>query len=111
VKPRHAADTPATPIEGARDTALKLMVGEEDGAPNFVLRRIEMEPGGGMPLHTNDVEHVQYVLSGNARVTVGDEVHEVGADMSLFIPAGVPHAYQPVGDEPFVFLCAIPRSS
>ena len=110
MNPRHVDDTPAVPIEGARDTALRLMVGEADGAPNFVLRRIDMQPGGGMPLHTNDIEHVQYVLSGRAKVTVGDVVHEVGSDTSLFIPAGVPHAYEPIGDEPFVFLCAIPRA-
>ena len=26
-----------------------------------------MEPGGGMPMHTNEVEHEQYVLRGSAR--------------------------------------------
>ena len=62
-----------------------------------------------MPLHTNDVEHEQYVLRGRARVVIGDVVAEVTKDDVVFIPAGVPHSYATVGDEPFEFLCAVPN--
>jgi quercetin dioxygenase-like cupin family protein len=68
-----------------------------------------MEPGGGMPLHTNTVEHQQYVLGGRARVVIGDEVHEVGKDDVVFIPGGVPHSYEAMGDDPFEFLCIVPN--
>jgi quercetin dioxygenase-like cupin family protein len=66
-----------------------------------------MGAGGGMPRHTNLVEHQQYVLRGRARITIGSDVHEVGADDTLFIPAGVPHSYE-VLDGPFEFLCIVP---
>lgn len=108
MKPRPSSEVPARPVEGGERVLMQMLVGEADGAPNFVLRKFTMSPGGGMPLHTNDVEHVQYVLSGRAHVTIGDEVHDVGAGMSLFIPAGVPHAYETTGDEAFEFLCAVP---
>ena len=36
--------------------------------PHFAMRRFTMGEGGGMPLHTNRVEHEQYVLAGRARV-------------------------------------------
>jgi quercetin dioxygenase-like cupin family protein len=68
-----------------------------------------MEPGGGMPLHTNVVEHQQYVLRGKARVMIGDETMEVQKDDAVFIPGGVPHSYQALGDEPFEFLCIVPN--
>lgn len=111
MRPRPSSDVPARAVEGGEGVTMQMLVGESDGAPNFVLRKFTMAPGGGMPLHTNDVEHVQYVLSGRARVTVGDEVHDVTAGMSLFIPAGVPHAYATEGGEPFEFLCAVPRTA
>jgi quercetin dioxygenase-like cupin family protein len=62
-----------------------------------------------MPLHTNVVEHEQYVLGGRARVVLGDDVLEVQKDDVVFIPGGVPHAYQALGDEPFEFLCMVPN--
>ena len=38
-------------------TQTQVLIGEKDGAPNFSLRRFIMGEGGGMPRHTNTVEH------------------------------------------------------
>jgi quercetin dioxygenase-like cupin family protein len=84
------------------------LLGPEDGAPNFAMRRFVMGPGGGMPRHTNTVEHEQYVLGGRARVSIGSEVHEVSAGNVLYIPAGAPHHYE-VLEAPFEFLCVVPN--
>jgi quercetin dioxygenase-like cupin family protein len=108
---RSARDLPAETVGAGRGTRRQVLIGPDD-APNFALRRFVMEPGGGMPRHTNAVEHEQYVLRGRARVGIGDEVYEVGADDVVFIPAGVPHFYEALGDEgdePFEFLCVVPN--
>jgi quercetin dioxygenase-like cupin family protein len=68
-----------------------------------------MQPGGGMPRHTNTVEHEQYVLRGRAKIGIGEEIVEVRPGSVLFIPAGTPHWYRVEGDEPFEFLCAVPN--
>jgi quercetin dioxygenase-like cupin family protein len=104
---RPADAVPFTPIAAGRGTALQVLVGPQQGETDFVLRRFRMDAGGGMPLHTNLVEHQQYVLRGRARLCIGDAWHEVGADDTTFIPAGVPHAYE-VLDGPFEFLCVVP---
>jgi quercetin dioxygenase-like cupin family protein len=103
-----AAAAPANAVKGGTAAAMQVLVGPEQGAPNFVLRRFVMGAGGGMPFHTNEVEHEQYVLRGRARIRVGDAVHEVGPDHTLYIPAGVPHSYE-VLDAPFEFLCIVPN--
>ncbi len=90
-------------------TAMQVLVGPPDGAPNFALRRFIMGEGGGMPRHTNLVEHEQYVLTGRARITIGAEVHEVASGNTLYIPAGVPHSYEVV-EAPFEFLCVVPNA-
>ena len=96
------------PVAAGRATEVQVLVGPGDGAPNFALRRFIMGKDGGMPRHTNEVEHEQYVLAGRARVTVGGEVHEVSAGSALYIPARVPHSYQVI-EEPFEFLCVVPN--
>ncbi len=90
-------------------TRMRLLIGPDDGAPHFALRRFTMEAGGGIPLHTNDVEHEQYVLRGRALMTLGAETREVGPDDALYIPAGTPHAYE-VLEGPFEFLCVVPNA-
>lgn len=90
-------------------TERQVLIDAQDGAPHFALRRFIMGEGGGMPRHTNAVEHEQYVLRGRARVGVGDAVYEVAADDVLFIPAGTPHFYEVV-EAPFEFLCVVPNA-
>ncbi len=91
--------------KGARS---QVLLGPDDGTPHFAMRRFQMDVGGGMPLHTNTVEHEQFVLRGRARIRIGERIHEVGPEDVLFIPAGVPHAYE-VLEGPFEFLCMVPN--
>jgi quercetin dioxygenase-like cupin family protein len=105
---RSVDSHPRTPVAAGRETEVQVLIGPDEG-PNFALRRFIIQPGGGMPLHTNLVEHEQYVLRGRASVRIGDEVHEVEANDVVYIPAGVPHSYDARGDEPFEFLCSVPN--
>ena len=105
----RAAEVEATPVAAGTATAVQVLVGPADGAPNFALRRFVMGAGGGMPRHTNLVEHEQYVLAGRAKVTVGDTEHEVSTGHALYIPAGTPHSYR-VLEAPFEFLCIVPNA-
>ena len=107
---RRADSLPAEEVKAGTGTTRQVLIGPEQG-PNFALRRFIMQPGGGMPRHTNTVEHEQYVLRGAARITLGDEVHQVKAGDVVFIPAGQPHSYQAEGDEPFEFLCVVPNKA
>ena len=105
---KHADDVPADPVRAGSGTVRQVLIGPDEG-PNFAMRRFIMEPGGGMPKHTNTVEHEQYVLRGHARMGIGDEVIELRRDDVIFIPAGVPHWYESLGPEPFEFLCVVPN--
>ena len=106
---RPSSAIPAEIVPAGQGTTRRVLVGPDEG-PNFALRKFSMEPGGGMPLHTNAVEHEQYVLGGRARVVIGDEVVEVEKDDVVFIPAGVPHSYEALGKDPFEFLCVVPNA-
>ncbi|MBI4520736.1 MAG: cupin domain-containing protein [Gemmatimonadetes bacterium] len=105
---KSAKQVELSEVKAGKATRFQVLVGPDDGAPNFVLRRFVMGQGGGMPKHTNEVEHEQYVLRGRARILVGDRTHEVGPDDSLYIPAGTPHSYDVI-EAPFEFLCVVPN--
>jgi quercetin dioxygenase-like cupin family protein len=62
-----------------------------------------------MPYHTNSVEHEQYVINGQARVMIDGEEFTAKKDDILFIPAGVAHSYEVLGDEDYEFLCSVPN--
>jgi quercetin dioxygenase-like cupin family protein len=105
---KHVRDVEAQVVKAGEKTTIQVLISAQEG-PNFALRRFVMEPGGGMPEHTNTVEHEQYVLRGHASIGIGDEAFDVRAGDVVFIPQGVPHWYQNVGEENFEFLCIIPN--
>lgn len=104
---RHVDALPAEKVNAGTGTTRQVLIGPDEG-PNFAMRRFIMEPGGGMPMHTNKVEHEQYVLRGSARVQIGDDVHQVKAGDVVYIPGGVAHNYQADADG-FEFLCVVPN--
>ncbi|MGH7541402.1 MAG: cupin domain-containing protein [Gemmatimonadota bacterium] len=105
---KRVDEVPLEAVSAGSGTQRQVLIGPDE-APNFALRRFVMQPGGGMPKHTNTVEHEQYVLRGRARVGVGDVVHEVGPGDVLYIPPGTPHWYEAGAGEPFEFLCVVPN--
>ena len=58
-------------------------------------------PGDGPPLHTHaNEDESMYVLDGEVRFKLGDEIHAAPAGSFVFIPRGTPHTWQNVGDGP-----------
>ena len=106
---KAAGSIPLRAVTAGVATRSHVLIGPDDGAPHFAMRRFVMEVGGGMPRHTNTVEHEQFVLRGRGRVVVGDEEHDVGPGDVLLIPAGTPHSYE-VLDAPFEFICIVPNA-
>lgn len=89
-------------------TFKQILISSSEG-PNFAMRKFSIEPGGYMPLHTNSVEHEQYIISGKAEVQIDNEIIIVQQNDAVYIPAGVKHNYRTIGDEPFEFICIVPN--
>jgi quercetin dioxygenase-like cupin family protein len=105
---KQAQIVEAQVVKAGEKTTIQVLISAQEG-PNFAMRRFIMEPGGGMPEHTNTVEHEQYVLQGHARIGIGTETFDVRRGDVVFIPEGVPHWYKNAGEETFEFLCIIPN--
>ena len=59
------------------------IVGEKTGATNLTVRRIEVAPGGSVPLHIHpNSEEGMLVLEGELEATVADQVTVVGINRS-----------------------------
>lgn len=74
---------------------------------DFIVRKVTLENGGSMPNHTNEIQHQQYVLNGEARVVIGNEEYHAKEGDFLYIPAGIAHYYEACYNKPYEFLCMI----
>lgn len=106
---RRSEDITYVPIDAADGLAKGVLIGPDEAAPNFALRRFTLAPDARVPKHTNQVEHEQYVLTGEYVVGLDEEEYIVGPGDSLLIPAGTVHWYRNEGEESAAFLCAVPN--
>lgn len=58
----------------------------------------KIAPGDRIPLHEHTVEEVFFLDAGELEVRLGQERRSVGPGAVVFIPAGVAHGFENVGD-------------
>src|SRR3954454_14534776 len=83
----------ATPSRGSTDTSVWL---------------VEITPGTAPTPHRLPREEVFVALAGRAHVQLDGDVSVAEAGDAIVVPAGVPFALAPAGDEPRRALCCLP---
>src|SRR5262249_16295002 len=90
------------------DATKQVIVGEDDGAKNFVMRYFTIPPHGFSNLDYHPHDHGVVVISGRARVMLGERFEEVGPGDAVYIPGYERHQFENLTDDLFTFLCVIP---
>lgn len=89
-------------------TTGKVLVGPQEGAPDFRIRYFRVEPGGNTSLDRHPHDHGVLILHGQATVLLGDREVTVGPRDVVYVPGDEVHQFRAVGEEPLGFLCVIP---
>lgn len=106
---RNIDQIPMEPVQmsGADGAAMAVMVGREDGAPNFALRHIKVDSGGHTPRHSHDYEHEVFIVSGGGTVLLEGREQPIRAGDVVYVPAEEEHQFKASG-EGLRFLCLVP---
>ncbi len=101
----------AVDMDGIKGVTKQLVLGSGDGVPNFSFRVFTVEPGGHTPLHRHEVEHLNFILSGEgALMDENGRANDLAGGDFAFVPPHETHQFRNSGDEPFVFICAVPKA-
>lgn len=102
------ADTTFINNDVAKEVTGRVVIGKDDGAPNFCMRVFSIAPGGHTPRHSHDWEHEILVHSGKGHIYQQGAWVDVAAGNVIFIPGGEEHQFRNESDDDFVFACLIP---
>ena len=102
---KGSSDFETSEIPKTVNAKIAVLTPNED--KDFLVRKVTLEKGGSMPNHTNEIQHQQYVLKGEAKVVIGKEEYHAKQGDFLYIPAGVSHYYEACYDNEYEFLCMI----
>ena len=98
-------------LEGVAGITKQLVFGSADGVPNFSLRVFTLDPGGHSPHHRHDVEHLNFIISGQGALMDGkgnSNPLQTG-DFAFVAPQDIHQFRNTSKTEPLVFICAVPK--
>ena len=94
---------------GSEKTTIQVFISDEE-APNFIMRRFEIQPGGKIGVHDHPWEHEMFVLEGKMQlINAKGDKKEVHAGEFIFMPPNEPHGYINSADQQVSFICVIPK--
>ena len=113
MKISHYSTIPPVAMKGeqVKNVAGRVLIGRQDGAENFTMRRFEIGPDGFTPRHSHDWEHEVWILEGEGEVMIQDQWHALKPGTAVFVPAGVEHQFRNGADQNFAFLCLVPSKA
>ncbi len=106
----ESIDSQKVVMEGAEGCVMRVLIGPDDGAPNFTMRQFEVAPGGHTPLHTHPYEHEVYILAGEGFVIRDGQAQPLRPGMIVFVPPGAIHQFRASDTSSLTFLCLIPNA-
>ena len=84
------------------------LIGPPDGAARYRVRYFRVEPGARTVLERHPHDHGVVIQEGRARVTLGDQQHDLGPGDAAYVAGGELHCFEALGDEPLGFICVAP---
>jgi quercetin dioxygenase-like cupin family protein len=84
------------------------LIGPADGAAAYRVRYFRVQPGARTALERHPHDHGVVIEEGRARVTLGDERHELEPGDVVYVAGGELHCFEALGDEPLGFVCVAP---
>ena len=84
-----------------------LLSADRTPTTSMTLGVAEIKPGGRASLreHRHAQPEIYYILSGVAKMTIGDETRDVGPGDAIAIPPGAEHTIRNTGPDVLKFLC------
>ena len=96
-------DVPAEP-GGADGLTMRWVINASQGATNFAMRVLELEPGKTSPFHQHDNEHEVFVLAGEGEVETLEGSNSIKAGSVVFVPDRESHQFRNTGKEVMRFI-------
>lgn len=104
LSPKHILSSACAEADSVFDSELRAHSGLLVDGEHIQLLWVKFDPEGSYPLHSHPHEQISVVLQGRMRLTVGDEVEEIGPGDMWYAPANVLHGGELLGKEPVVFV-------
>ena len=87
----------------------RVVIGPDEGAPNFIMRIFDVEPGFSSQYHDHPWEHEIFIMNGQGTIkNAVEEENPIKEGDTIFIPPNEKHSLINTGKITLRFMCLIP---
>jgi len=95
-------------IEAAPGVIMHVVAGPAEGAPAFVMRVFEIQPGCCTPHHAHPWEHEMFIVSGKGMMVSGENRTPLRDGDALMVLPDELHSIVNTGNELLKLVCMVP---
>jgi len=106
MKIQHCRDVAGN--ETAPGVVMRVVAGPAEGAPTFVMRVFEIEPGSATPHHTHAWEHEMFVVRGEGTLKSGNTETPLKEGDAVTVLPGERHGVFNTGRKLLTIICVVP---
>ena len=95
-------------VEAAPGVLMHVVAGPNEGAPTFVMRVFEIQPGSAIPSHNHPWEHELFVVSGKGTFKSGSLNTPIEDGDAIMVLPDEPHSFVNTSEEILRIICMVP---
>ena len=95
-------------IDAAPGVVMRVVAGQNEGAPTFVMRVFEIQPGGATPHHTHPWEHEIFIVSGQGTLKSNETEKPLNQGDAVMVLPDEPHSFVNTSNELLTVICVVP---
>lgn len=94
--------------DAAPGVVMHIVSGVDEGAPTYVMRVFEIQPGSATPHHTHPWEHEMFVVDGEGTLVSGDNRISLKQGDAVTVLPDEKHCISNTGNSLLTFICTVP---
>ena len=87
---------------------MRVVAGPAEGAPTFVMRVFEIQPGSAIPSHNHPWEHELFVVSGEGTFISDNSSTPIKDGDAIMVLPDEMHNFTNTGDDILRIICVVP---
>jgi quercetin dioxygenase-like cupin family protein len=95
-------------INAAPGVVMRVVAGTAEGAPTFVMRIFEIQPGSGTPHHTHPWEHEVFLVEGQGALKSGNTEKPLKEGDAVMVLPDEMHSFLNTGKDMLRIICVVP---
>jgi quercetin dioxygenase-like cupin family protein len=106
---KELGNVPSFTVDGFDGIKKQIVLGDDDGSSEMIMRHFALEPGASTPYHQHPYPHMVMVTGGSGVLIDADKAeHRLASGEYAYVEDDEVHGFKNNTESEFSFICIVP---